>query len=121
MSEPNWNEGMVENVGDAEDTGEQLELNALRVELFKIKLTGASERVMDVVPGKENEDEDECNNPLLGLGAEEAPKAKLAGADDVEVPEETVLPNDLNGCLSSKMDPCPRLAEGLLQQDQKIK
>lgn len=125
MPEPNWKEGTVENVAAAADTEEVLKLDEVAVEPLEIALAWPSEQVTDAVPGTENEDEDECNDPLLGLGTEEAPKAKLAGVDDVNVPEETVFPNDLNvspafwASLLWKMDPCAKVAEALFQQDFK--
>lgn len=83
-----------ENAGRVDEIGGQLELAATKLLFDENKLTGDRGSVSDVEADKEDDNEDECTEPLLWVDVVDAPNAVVSVPPNADIPDKTI-PEDL--------------------------
>lgn len=83
-----------ENAGRVDEIGGQLELAATKLLFDENKLTGDRGSVSDVEADKEDDNKDECTEPLLWVDVVDAPKAVVSVPPNADIPDKAI-PEDL--------------------------
>lgn len=84
-----------ENAGRVDEIGGRLELDTTKLLFDENKLTGDKGIASDVEAAKEDDNEDECTEPLLWVDVVDAPKAMVSVPLNADTPDEVPIPEDL--------------------------